>query len=659
MAEKSVDSIKENTGLCCPVCFEKYHDPRSLTCAHTFCELCIHQFVLKQKSADQLKDGVECPLCRKVTAVTPVDTPPEKWSKALPGNYALQEVLASLENVKGRDEKMCKICPNDKTCKTATKFCIQCKNEICDDCEQIHYKIEGIRNHRIVAISEKETVRIIPDELDLCKAHNKKIEFYCIDEKKLCCSSCAIIKHRKCNEVAEIFEIAEKDNNETKAHMLMQMQSLKMKASSVKSFFQQRGREMESKIESMSQKMQLDHEQIIRMLEETRAKIMADAEEVKQKTLKSFELYYDECDTLISTVDSSVQTLESVQKHGSASQLFIALQKQESQLAEEIKKSEKCFKELNYPDLCFETAESVNDIINSTDMLGELKTHEIKVEIEEIPDIRKVHLEFTASIDVQAMDGQEHLPNYTGLAFLSDGRLAVVDNMNDTCLIMNKELETLKSYKHTDFLYDVISLPDNELLLTSSSSLVTVAVSNENDIMHEMVTDLKCKPYSVSLFDGENLVVGRYGVQTPVSILSKTGTEKHLGIKLPEKEWGIDDSRCTFDRNTRRLAITDRLEEKVYIYDTRNNDRIIITDERIREPGGVAFGPQDCVFVCSTGKDTVVQLSQFGEIIESLAVEMDLPTVMCISKSGTKLALSNSIQVGRKLQIYKIIPFST
>lgn len=654
MSQKSISASPEKAGLSCPVCFERYRDPKSLICAHTFCEVCIHEFVMKQKTLGLLQAGIECPLCRKVTSVHSA-TPPEKWSKAIPGNYALQEVLDSLSQEQIRDEKHCKICPDDKACKIASKFCIQCNKEICDDCEKIHDKFVDIRNHKIIQISEKGAVTVLQGDLDECTVHRKKIEFYCLDDKTLCCSSCAISKHRKCNEVAEIADIAEESNTELKGLVTLHMQHLKTRATNVQQFLAQKKMDTELQVELIDKRMQRDESKVIELFREMRTRIMKEANGIKCKNLKTLEIFDGECDALISIIDGSARALEAVQMHGSANQVFIALHKEEKNIAREISKAEESFGNIKYTDILFENAEIVKAVLDSTGLLGVLETPEVKVETDTIPDKRKVVLEMTASLNLTEQEKEGSISLYTGLEFLGEKRLLAVDNLNDECLIMNENLEILNSYKHSDCLYDAITLPDNEVLLTSSRALVTLAVNDENIFTKEMTTEVKCRPYSLSLCDSENLVIGTYNSQTPASILTKNGTEKNLGLNFQEKDWDIDDSRCAFDRNTKKLVVTDRCEHAVYMYDTKNKSKVLIRDDQIQEPCGVTFGPFDCFFVCSAGTSSVVQLSQYGEVLASLIVQMECPTTLCISKSGTKLALTNCVQTGRKLQLYNII----
>lgn len=654
MASKYPNGKPTISEPCCPVCLEKYRDPRSLICAHTFCENCIHEYIVKQKAEGRMKDGIVCPLCRKQTFVTPPGIPPEKWSKTLPGNYALQGAIESFQKDERKDDELCKVCKKKKLRSTASKYCIQCKKEFCDDCEKIHSIFDHFESHIMVDIGDKSTLQTIPPALDQCIVHGKPIEFYCVDENKLCCSSCAIGKHRKCSEVTEIVDMAEKQTGEIEQPMMSQMRELTSRASKVNRFFENRETNMDIQIQAIDKKLVDEHDKIIDMLKLSRAKILADAAHVKDTANSKYKLHRDQCDDLTSSVEESVRHLTVVRKHGTPSQLFIALHKQEIQLAKYLRRSEEQFADLKYVDIFAESEDVIRRFVKAQS-LWKLETYELEKNVDEISDYWKIKLELVASVDVKAQHEDEKIPLYTGMEFFSDGRLIVIDSWNCKCLLMNEQLETLASYKHTTHIYGVASVTDTGILLTGVNTLEQLKLDGD-EFIHEGSIQIKSRALSVSKLDNEQLVIGTFDSKQPVKIACKTGEEKYFELKFPAKDWKIDDSRCAYDTETKKLVVTDKLEHKVYIYDAQNNTEVIIDDDRIREPRGVAFGPFQCIFVCSSGIGCIVQLSMFGEILDTHVLGMEFPGTMCFSKCKSILAISNYASQKKKLHRFKVVP---
>ncbi|KAH3805109.1 hypothetical protein DPMN_133406 [Dreissena polymorpha] len=81
-----------------------------------------------------------------------------------------------------------------------------------------------------------------------------------------------------------------------------------------------------------------------------------------------------------------------------------------------------------------------------------------------------------------------------------------------------------------------------------------------------------------------------------------------------------------------------------------------VTNENIQGPQGACVGPGDTVLVCSMDKNSIVHLSVDGNIIGTYPVDMQKPTSIGLSKNGTRLAVSNSVNGNKKLHLYKISP---
>ncbi|KAH3803854.1 hypothetical protein DPMN_132124 [Dreissena polymorpha] len=90
------------------------------------------------------------------------------------------------------------------------------------------------------------------------------------------------------------------------------------------------------------------------------------------------------------------------------------------------------------------------------------------------------------------------------------------------------------------------------------------------------------------------------------------------------------------------------------MYDTVKGTSRAVTDENIQAPSGACAGPGDSVLVCSKNKDSFVHLTIDGKLIGTYPVDLKYQYNMCVSKDGTRLAVSNTDVRIRKLQLYKI-----
>jgi hypothetical protein len=114
--------------------------------------------------------------------------------------------------VSGRvKETLCQPCLNNNKQTTAEKFCPTCNEFQCLDCANVHNTHVFLKSHKLVNANEAKRKQGSFDMkgLDKCDQHQKVLEFFCEDENQLCCSTCAILNHRKCHSIVEILKVAE------------------------------------------------------------------------------------------------------------------------------------------------------------------------------------------------------------------------------------------------------------------------------------------------------------------------------------------------------------------------------------------------------------------------------------------------------------------
>jgi DNA-binding beta-propeller fold protein YncE len=102
------------------------------------------------------------------------------------------------------------------------------------------------------------------------------------------------------------------------------------------------------------------------------------------------------------------------------------------------------------------------------------------------------------------------------------------------------------------------------------------------------------------------------------------------------------------------VVLTDCDEHTVYIYDVRTNTRVVVKDDMIKEPCGVAVGPSDTILVCSDRTNSIVQISQTGHILTLFQTDMIYPRRMCVSRDKSFLAITNACNGKKTLQKIKI-----
>lgn len=116
------------------------------------------------------------------------------------------QIKSLSDQVDGRTNGTCVPCRKKNKNTTADFFCKECKQYQCAKCAEIHKDFDFMSGHDIVSASQapQVTPKVDMNGLDICDTHKKQLEFFCVDDRTLCCSSCGIVKLKICKEINDI-----------------------------------------------------------------------------------------------------------------------------------------------------------------------------------------------------------------------------------------------------------------------------------------------------------------------------------------------------------------------------------------------------------------------------------------------------------------------
>ncbi|KAH3812800.1 uncharacterized protein LOC127836639 [Dreissena polymorpha] len=269
---------------------------------------------------------------------------------------------------------------------------------------------------------------------------------------------------------------------------------------------------------------------------------------------------------------------------------------------------------------------------------------------------RPLTLELIVSVDLSKTGDVEMEPRISGLDFMPNGRLVVVDNANKTCFILNERLQKLGSpHKFINKPMGVVCLSQNELAITCGKDVCFLSLSTDHIIRMRRTIHTSSKFSSICCESPFKMIVSTYDDPRPARMLSVEGVESDFdNVELPYETYKVGESACTYVQSKNTLVLTDMLAHVVYMFDTVKGTSKAITDEKIREPCGACVGPADTVLVISRAKNSLVHLTVEGDILCTYPVDIEMPWILCMNKGGTRLAVSNILIGIRKIQLYKI-----
>ena len=200
--ELSWQHIEEQ--ITCQICGNRFTDPRTLSCSHTFCKACLDRQIEKTKNLGEPC----CPLC--------LEPFPKDGIAAIQANISINCLIKLFNKKEEKTDALVEIkcgkCSKDDA--PVTTWCMMCRSSLCDNCTEAHSNVEECKDHGTVSIKEyvqKPKKTLTPTKKqEFCKKHTKQpLNLYCKTCSTIICSDCAIKGHVQ--HTFDLIEIIDKN----------------------------------------------------------------------------------------------------------------------------------------------------------------------------------------------------------------------------------------------------------------------------------------------------------------------------------------------------------------------------------------------------------------------------------------------------------------
>ena len=186
--------------LTCPLCLNRFDDPKILPCLHSFCRKCLEDLFRRERG------HLRCPTCK-----TNVDS----GIDCLPSNLFIPNILDVMGSHDDYEEpldgeripRMCNSC--DDVSK-ATSRCTNCSEYLCDNCVSAHQRVRLTKDHFIVRLAFNNattSTKLQPSPTPLqpvssdrpssfCEKHEKEVlRLFCDSCSQAICRECTMVEH--------------------------------------------------------------------------------------------------------------------------------------------------------------------------------------------------------------------------------------------------------------------------------------------------------------------------------------------------------------------------------------------------------------------------------------------------------------------------------
>lgn len=380
LAADVIDPDVADTFLTCSVCEEPFKNPVGLPCLHSFCKECLTKHILSTTKAQKNPKAFTCPKCKRHVDSPDPHQPPHSWADLFPPNHF---VLSLMEGVKIRsDSQKCDPCSRRNEKVIAIRWCKECGEALCQQCEGFHRSMKYSQHHHLVSMEElktqpiKNTVSRPP-----CPDHEGTLlGFFCEDHNQVVCSSCVTIDHRKCKHVTTTAEAAEKQyvDAETLSEKLKLQRDWSRRIAENR---RHSARVLEDSTNQIRHQITSIRQQINDLLVQKEVKILEELKTAHAEEKEQYDKVIETCDGLVSTTENAIALIQNSMRHGSDTDVILAIDnvKNESQSCEN--KLADLTTRLKDLFINFSADSTLQAVVNGLDDLGRLTTTQANVNL--------------------------------------------------------------------------------------------------------------------------------------------------------------------------------------------------------------------------------------------------------------------------------------
>ncbi|XP_052085013.1 uncharacterized protein LOC127722171 [Mytilus californianus] len=195
----------------------------------------------------------------------------------------------------------CGPCCYDNKTVQANRWCVECDEGFCPDCEKVHKATKISRGHHLISIDNYRNIQNVTVE-QTCNQHSKQFGWFCKSHDEALCKACVSSDHKICPDVVPLEDVAINAKHSTVIQDLED--TINRSLQNVKDFIRDRNTVYES--------IQIQRRHIEKTIKDTREKVVRYFDELQERLLQELSSISDEC---LSESSINLNNFEDAQKN--------------------------------------------------------------------------------------------------------------------------------------------------------------------------------------------------------------------------------------------------------------------------------------------------------------------------------------------------------
>ncbi|KAK3105841.1 hypothetical protein FSP39_006964 [Pinctada imbricata] len=338
-----------------------------------------------------------------------------EWGKSFPLNHLMVNIM-DCESLK--EGRLCNSCRRENETESATNWCVECRDPLCQNCTKWHRRFRNSENHKIIPISEVDQNFFPSISIMQCQKHpDRMMEAFCSDHNVQCCLACITLDHRKCEDIGTVEAAAEK------LRKSQSLRTLEKDLSNIEGSLKELANEKEENINELkttTTKIKAEvlgvRKRIDSHLDKLQNETLNELSKVEENTIPDLEVEKDEIECQQSIISCGLKILRTGLQFASDAQLLDEVAKIKDaklKVDQYLSKSRRSQVYIQY-----QTSKEVLDIETLIAKFGNVSTTECKgiLKMDLLKGAAKKILEFRTSYDKSG---------FTGAVILSDDKVLV------------------------------------------------------------------------------------------------------------------------------------------------------------------------------------------------------------------------------------------
>ena len=304
--------------LRCPVCLERYTQPRTLPCLHSFCHECLGRFPVEVERGIRC---ISCPVCRQTSQL-----PGEGVSGYLPAFFInnFLDLHQLLQKVSGSQQiNSCENCHKEQP----AGYCKQCSKLLCQTCIDTHSKWGDFSSHQIlgvedVAVTASKLVPLKEQPIMECTSHDKPLEVYCDTCDKLICQLCTTAKMHRNHDYEPINDAFPRHQQQIKDSLQQVKKKLQAINAAVQALETQKGSFLEQ-VQATREEIKATVQQLFQLLQESERQLMKELDQIADTYVENVSGRMKEADMSIAQLKSCEEFGEEELRIGSQQEILV------------------------------------------------------------------------------------------------------------------------------------------------------------------------------------------------------------------------------------------------------------------------------------------------------------------------------------------------